>query len=275
MNILLFIDNLTTAEQVTKLLLGLDYPVETKITLLTIYENEKDQFQLENILNDVKRDLSVKYLHIQTDLQPGHVIEKLIEESSTHAYDFIVTGTEIHQGHFHFRNDSFPRKLSREINLPLLIARNVPEKIEKILFCTSAEAPSLDTLRIAGRLLSGLKVEFGLLHVMSQLALRPDSLPDDLLDTAESAIQRNTREGLQLVKGMQILASTGIDSKITPCLRHGLVIDQVLIEIEEGTYDLVVIGEHYRHGLNRWLEVLLDDVAGQLLIQSPRSILII
>jgi nucleotide-binding universal stress UspA family protein len=273
MHILLYIDDLSAAEQAIQLLINLNYPVDTDITLISVYEIEKEQPHLELIQNQVKARLVDKYSDINMYIRSGHVIDHVVQEAATHTYDLVITGTEEHQGLLHLRYDSFPRKLSKGINVPFLIARNVPDHISKVLFCTSAELPSLETLRIGGRLFSGLDIEVGLLHVMSQLALRPDSVADDLLDTAETAIQRNTHEGIHLSRGLQMLKTVGINGKITPRLRHGLVIEQVLAEIEEGHYDLVVIGEHYRQGLNRWYEVLLDDIAGQLLGQSPRSIL--
>jgi nucleotide-binding universal stress UspA family protein len=72
-----------------------------------------------------------------------------------------------------------------------------------------------------------------------------------------------------------LLEAAGVKRPITPNLRHGLVIDQVLAEVRQGKYDLLVVGAHHKPGQNRWLEILLDDVADQLLNQANCSVLVV
>jgi nucleotide-binding universal stress UspA family protein len=166
-------------------------------------------------------------------------------------------------------------KLARTLTIPFLVARNVPLRLSKILLCTSAEVTALETVRVGGRLVSSANAEIILLHVMSQVAMRLDSPPDDLLDTAQSAIQRVTREGQHLERAVQLLGQVGVTAPVTPSLRHGLVVDEVLAELEEGQYNLLVIGGHYHHGRSHWEEFLIEDVAGQLIHRAPCSVLIV
>jgi nucleotide-binding universal stress UspA family protein len=58
-------------------------------------------------------------------------------------------------------------------------------------------------------------------------------------------------------------------------MRHGLVVEQVLAELSRGHYDLLVVGAHHQPGQNRWLEILLDDVADRLLNHAPCSVLVV
>jgi nucleotide-binding universal stress UspA family protein len=157
----------------------------------------------------------------------------------------------------------------------MLVARHVPSKVDKVLICTGAETPSLETLSVGGKLISQLSGEIVVLHVMSQVALRLDSPADDLVDTAASAIQRGTREGRHLEQAVKLLQQAGVTGEIKTSLRHGLVVDEVLEEIEEGGYHLLIIGGHYHHGRSHWTELLLEDLAGELLQKTPCSVLII
>ncbi len=54
-----------------------------------------------------------------------------------------------------------------------------------------------------------------------------------------------------------------------------MVVDEVLEEIEAGDYDLLVLGAHRQPAMSRWLDVLLDDVTGELLTKSPISTLVV
>jgi nucleotide-binding universal stress UspA family protein len=170
---------------------------------------------------------------------------------------------------------SLTHKLAREATSPLLIARNVPARLHRLLVCTAGEAASFDTLRLSGQLLAHTDTEVGLLHVMSQVALRVDSPPADLHDSAESAIERHTREGQHLQRGRSLLQQMGVRGPVIARLRHGLVVDQVLAEMVEGKYDLLVVGGHYQINLNRWMQILLEDVTSQLLARSPSSVLVV
>ena len=133
----------------------------------------------------------------------------------------------------------------------------------------------METIKRAGRLIASVDAHVRLLHVMSQVFFGPQSQPDDLLDTAETAISRETREGKHLKLAMERLEKAGVKGPITPSLRHGLVVDQVLTEIRGENCDLLVVGAHHQPGQNRWLEILLDDIADQLLNQAPCSVLVI
>ena len=88
-------------------------------------------------------------------------------------------------------------------------------------------------------------------------------------------MEDGTREGLHFQEAIRTMRSIGVTSEITPRLRHGLGVDEILAELVEGGYDLLVIGAHRRPGLTRWLEIMLDDVADQLLSHAPCSVLVV
>ena len=64
-------------------------------------------------------------------------------------------------------------------------------------------------------------------------------------------------------------------SEITPRLRHGLVVEEILGELEDPEYGLLVLGAHSAAGRGRLLEVLLDDITEQLIAKSPCSVLVV
>lgn len=141
--------------------------------------------------------------------------------------------------------------------------------------CTSGEAPAVETIQKGGFLVSFSKAQIGVLHVMSQLALKATSQADDLLDTALTAIQRKTPEGLHLDRAINHIQQAGVTAPVIPILRHGLVLDQVTAELREGKYDLLVIGSHHVSGRSRLLEAFLEDVASELISEAPCSVLIV
>lgn len=276
MHILICIDGSLASEQAALLVSRLGFPQDTHYTLLGVSETDGDQVELTAAFDRIEQLLGGAQPAIQRQMRYGYAADQIKGEVRTGIYDLLALGAKDHpRSIIGPRIGSTVNKVTRTLSIPVCIARQVPEKIGKILVCTAAEEFSLETLRTAGRLLAGTQAEIHLLHVMSQVALRLDSPSADLRDTAETAIQRGTREGKHLELGLNLLVESGISRPPLPALRHGLVVDEVLAEVEEGGFDLLVIGGHFQPGRTHWIEFLLDDVSGQLLKRSSCSVLII
>lgn len=276
MQVLICTDGSSAAEQAAILVSRLNFPPETEMVLLGVSETDGDQSTLAASFGRMEKSLGGPRPGIHHKIRYGSAGEQILKEIEENRYDLVAIGARgASRGLVSLRMGSSVHKLVRSVRIPIIVARNVPDKLSCILICTAAEAPSEHTLRTGGSLIAAAGVETSLLHVMSQLALRLDSPPDDLLDTASSAIDRKTREGRHLEHGMQILREMGVPVPINPRLRHGLVVDEVLAEVEEGRYELLVIGGHYQHGGNRWMDILLEDIAGQLLSKTHSSVLIV
>jgi nucleotide-binding universal stress UspA family protein len=276
MHILICTDGSLAAEQSALLVTRLSFPPGTEYTILGVSETDGDQVALTASFDRIEELLAEANASIQRLMRYGNPVDQIREEAQAGLYDLVAMGYKGHpRGLIGPRIGSTVNKITRFLTTPVCIARQVPDKLEKILICTAAEAPSLETLSAGGRLIAGAQAKIHLLHVMSQVALRLDSPAADLRDTAETAISRGTREGKHLERGLDMLRKAGLTGPILPVLRHGLVVDEVLAEVEQGQYDLLVIGGHFQQGRTHWIEFLLDDVSGQLLKKSPCSVLII
>lgn len=244
------------------------------MTILGVPAVDRDTPVVEESADRIEQTLEKEAAEVKTVVRPGEPSAELLEEVKDGRYDLVIVARQLHR-QARLRLRSTTHQLARHIPAHLLIARDVPERLGAILICSGAEAPSAETVRLAGLLTAGSGAEVGLLHVMSQVALRPDSPSEDLEESAEEAIQRRTHEGDHLQQAIESLRKEGVGTEIRPILRHGLVVEEVLAEIEEGEYDLLVLGSHRQPAMNRWLDVLLDDVTGELLTRSPISTLVI
>ena len=276
MHILICSDGSPTAEQSASLISCLNYLPEAKVTLLGVSESDGDQVLLTASFERIRALLEGQDFIIQQKIHYGQPADQILKEVAENSYDLVAIGPSGHlRGFAGLKFGSTAQKLARFITTPLLVARQVPKRVQKVLICTGGEMPSLETLSVGGKLVSNIKGEIVVLHVMSQVALRLDSPADDLLDTAESAMQRGTREGQHMSQALGLLHQANVSGEVRPLLRHGLVVREVLAEISEGGYQLLVIGGHYQHGRSHWTEMLLEDLAGQLLQKAPCSVLII
>jgi nucleotide-binding universal stress UspA family protein len=275
MKILICTDGSQAAEQAAKLVSRLGLSEKTRITILGVVEENNERDLLKTSMGRIKGALGTQY-NLESKIRNGNPIEQILAEAVEYTYDLVaVGGGGQYKDLMHHQLGSTTSKLARKIHTHFLVARTVPDELSRVLVCTGAKAPSVETMRIGGELISKTSASVGLLHVVSPGTLKPGSLNAPLNESPVSAIDPKTREGQLLNHALQQLRDAGAHGEINPRLREGLVVDEVLAEVKEGEYDLMVIGAHYKPGQDRWLGTLLDDVTDQLLNRATCSVLIV
>ncbi len=276
MKILICTDGSKSAEIAAQELISLRFPPETTCVIFYVVKKHAGQQDQQEVFAPIEAVLSPYFTNIKRKAAEGAMAVQILREIREEPYDLIVK-SDFGKGwgllKMHLGSDT--RIIVSKVELPLLLARHYTKSIERVLICTGGEETSADTLRVGGRLVSFSKAQVCVLHVMSQLALDVSSQADDLRDTAKTAIQRRTREGLHLAWAIDQIQKSGVSAPVVPILRHGLVLDQVIAELREGRYDLLVIGSHHVSGRSRTLDAFLEDVANDLVSATSCSVLII
>ena len=273
--ILLCSDGSPASASGAAMLIALRLTQDSQISILGVREHGHDSTRLERALQDLAIQLEVAGSRPGIRLRRGHPAEEILAEAESSAYDLVVVGTQGARGLTRFRLGSTAGRLARHLTTSLLACRQTPASVDRVLLCVSGEEPSADTLRVGGVVAASAGATITLMHVMSQVALSWESPSDDLAATAESAIERKSREGVFLLQGMEGLLAAVPTVSVTPRLRHGLVVDEVLAEIRQARHQLLIIGAHRAPEASGRLAPFLDDVADQLLTHAPCSVLIV
>ena len=205
----------------------------------------------------------------------GDPVERILAESARGGFDLIVIGSRGGRGLAKLFMGSIATRLAKQSPQPLLIVKGRRESVQRILVCTGGERPGESCAAWGGRVAAWTGAQVTVLHVMSQLALAENARLEDLQDTAEEAIAQGTREGRHLQKLMAMARERGMTGEVKPKIRHGLVLDEIVAEVEEGDYDLVIIGAHHPPTGDLWGKLLLDDVAHQIVQECPRPVLVV
>ncbi len=264
MEILICIDGSNSSIQSAGVVSKFGFPATTHIIVLGVSEGKGDIEKLNTSMDLVDRSLGASY-SLDKKLRYGDPIEEILAEALERFCDLvIVSGGGNQLGLLDPQIGTTTRKLARTLHTHFLVVRNIPTEFTKVLFCTSAGVPSSETMKLGGEWLSKSDAQIGLLHVipMSQKVSTTGSneeLPHDLL----------------IERSIQQLRDAGVKSEILPQIRKGLVVEEVLLELAEGGYQLLVVGSHYQPGQDRWLGILLDDITDQLLHRTTCSVLII
>lgn len=216
--------------------------------------------------------------------RPERRAEALLAESASGEYDVVVAGSLGRRGLQRLALGSMAAQLARDARVPVLLVKGPPRPIApggRVLACTSGGTRGERAVRWGGRLARWLGAELTVLHVMSQLALSAEAPLEQLNETAEEAIARQTREGQHLASAVELARAQGGGAavEVRPKLRHGLVLEEILAEAREGDYDLVVIGGHPTPGAPAGLgpvrPTLLEDMADHVISALRRPVFVV
>ncbi len=264
MEILICTDGSTSSIRSAGLVSKFGFPINTHIVVLGVSESPEDTEKLTTSINLIYHNFGTNY-HLDKKMRSGDPIEEIIAEALESSYDLVIVGGGGNQiGLLHPQIGSTTAKLARKLHTHFLVVRNIPAMFTKVLFCAGMDTLASETMKLGGNWLSMTSAQIGLLHVIpisqkSSMTNGDESLPHTQL------IERSTQQ----------LREAGIKNEIIPQIRQGLVVDEVLNELTEGEYDLLVIGSHYQPGQDLWQGTLLDDITDQLLNQTNCSVLII
>lgn len=240
-------------------------------TLLGVLEQPTDLVVLENALEEGQRLLEGAPSP-QVKIRQGHAAEEILNEAIQEYYNMIVIGARGRRGITRFLLGSTSERVARHAPVPVLIVQGAQQALRRVLICTAGGNPGFKAVEVGGQVAGLTGAQVTVLHIISQVAATvslPHELLDDLEASAEILMKRNTREGVHLRKALDILSGLDVDSRA--CVRHGLVVDEILVEVQEGDFDLVVIGAQVAEGLIRFL---LEDVTHQVVANIDRPVLV-
>ncbi len=264
MDILICTDGSDSAIQSAGLVSKFGFPSSARVVVLGVSESDTDLEKLSASMDAIEKNLGTAY-RVDRKVRYGNPSEEILAEAMEGTFDLVVVGGGGKQiDMLHPKVGTTTVKLARTLHTHFLVARNIPEKFEKVLFCTGADIPESDTMRLGGAWISRTPAEIGLLHV----------IPVSGAGVAAGDEDQAMHEQL-MARSTQQLRNAGVRNEIISLVRRGLIVDEVLRELTDGGYGLLVVGSHYQPGLDPWQGTLLDDITDQLLNRSTCSVLII
>jgi nucleotide-binding universal stress UspA family protein len=209
---------------------------------------------------------------LQTRVRFGPWGDEIIRETQEREYDLVILGEKHAPGLAPAHRKSQAVQITERVPCPVLVIKGPVEKVQRILLCDSGAAYLATLSRFAEKVRELFNECEGItvLHVMSQISAGPGVPGKQLRADAAALIHEHALEGNLLLKDIQALEICGFHP--VPKIRHGLVLDEILCEVKDGNYDLVVIGSHRYDGLQGYL---LDNLARKLITRLDQSVLVL
>jgi len=250
---------------------------QAPVTLLGILPHASAETSVRAALGQAQAALSWQATEI---VRSGKAANVILEEVAQGAYELVVMGSRGRRGWQRLAFGSVAARLARYSPLPVLIIKGEPAPVvRRVLVCTSGDVRGERVARWGGQVARWLNADSTILHVMSQIPISAESHLEDLDKTAEEAIARQTREGAHLERELALMRGHGAAAHMAPKIRYGWVLEEIMAEMKEGAYDLLVIGGHqapdFTGQRNRLREYLLEDIADQIVMAVDRPILVV
>ena len=204
---------------------------------------------------------------IDFEVMQARPLKMVCEECAAGEYDLLIAAPT---GHGHLDGlvrGSRIQRMVHDTNTSVLVARQVPPTIRRILVGVGTAEHALLDVRVAVHLAHAFQAELTVVHVSSQVPLMFTGR-EQVRMKLDSYLNSDLPGVRVLAAARQIIAEGGLVPRIH--LREGLVRDELLDEARG--YDLLVIGAHAWQG---WMSVMLDDIADHMVRYCPVSTLVV
>jgi universal stress protein G len=269
MNILICSDGTPASDNAVRLGSGVARAIKSRVTLLGIAENPGEEQPLRQALDRETDMLQSMGVERQTVIQTGEPISQILDETSVKKYDFIVIGSRRTEASGHFWRSRRTYEIIKAVEPPVLVAIGTRERISRILLCSGGKHFIDDAVRLTAALAAGLNAEVTLFHIMAE----PPAIYADLMELEEDVdalLTSGSELGRNLVAEKKALEKLGVAVHVR--VRHGFVMDQLLEEMQEGNYDLIVSGSSRARGPLR--HYIMGDVTERILESAECSVLV-
>lgn len=237
--------------------IGLGAQLAPRLDAVVLLATAEDLARAPELLKAARARFSASP-RIEEKQAPGPAEQAILREAAAGSYDLVVVPPAGRSALARMLKGSRVATVVRSVRASVLVARRPPAKIAKILVAVSGSAASEAVVRAGLELEQAFSARAEFLHVASEVTLPfephaggASKAPEDPAARARSAV---TARGRALIE------------------REGLVVEEVIAEVENGAHDLLVAGASTEAQAGGWPK---DDVTERILLRCPTSMLIV
>lgn len=238
------------------------------ITLMTVIAEGEDAAPGLQLLTVLAAHSVVRVDEMK--VRRGTAVHEIIDECQAHDYDMIVLGTRMINGLSLLPSSKVARQVSRKVPLPVLVVKNAADQLKRILICTAGQEQGLSVVRSGAELAALAGAEVCLLYVADPMPQMYSGL-ETMEETRDELLASGTPVADHLQQAKSFLNDRQVQTKIL--IRQGLVIEEILAEIDETGYDLVVIGATQHETF--WQAMVLGNVSPRIIENASCSVLVV
>ncbi len=207
-------------------------------------------------------------LRFQTVKHEGEWPEEgIAQESLRGDYNLVLLAPAGRKGFIRFFYGSMVAKVIRRVSTSVLVARSGVVPPRRILACVSGSRHSLANVRAAAQLGVVFGSQVTIMMVISQLPVQFGE--GEERSRHEDFLKSDHPLAAHLRAAQDLLVNLGGRGGIRVC--EGLVVDEILDELETSDHDLLVVGTHRAEDY----DPMYEDITSELIQKSERSTLVV
>jgi nucleotide-binding universal stress UspA family protein len=245
-------------------------PANASAIILGITENATDESRVRQKLARAVDEFRGRQIEIDLLIRYGDPVEKILVEVKETKPDLVIIGAERKKSKGPFLLSAKAYSIVSVLPVPVLLVPRVRLQLKKFLICTGGGSYIDNAVRFTAELARSLGAAVTLLNVVPQ----PPAMHGGLLkreQDSESVLNSRSTLARNLRTEKEILEQTGIPAVVR--IRHGIVIDQILEELEEGDHDVVVVGSF--PGTDRVRRYIIGNLTREIVNRCERPILVV
>jgi nucleotide-binding universal stress UspA family protein len=236
------------------------------VVLLNVAGSEDELAAGESALSTA-RDM-LEGLDAGTTSRWGVAGTEILREAEAGGYDLVVIGARDVLSLAELFMGSIARRAVRDIPASVLVVRHGSTRLERMLICTDGSEHDEALIRIASPLAQAGGARVTLLHVSGPVPGMYKGL-NAMQEQLDELLRTDTPIARHLRAAAAALERQGVQAQLK--LRRGTVASEILLEADEGDYDLIVIGAAGPEQRARGL--LTVDVTRQVVDRALRPVL--
>jgi nucleotide-binding universal stress UspA family protein len=269
MELLICSDGTSSAETAIHLGGLLAAPLNAHTTLLGIAEGSEDEQPLRDALQAQAQSLRQGGVSPDVIVESGDPVWQIVQQTSKSKYDLVVIGARWTGAVGDYWRSKKTYEVIKAIQPPVLVAIGERKQLKRFVVCTGGKEFIEQAVQFTGRLAAAVGASVTLLHVMAE----PPAMYADLVrmeENVDQLLQSKSELGTNLRRQKRELDRLGVSAEVH--LRHGIVIDQVIEEVRDGNYDLIVTGTSQERGLLR--HYIMGDLTRSILNRANVPVLV-
>lgn len=197
------------------------------------------------------------------------VEESIAAEAARGDYPLVVLAPAGRKGVVRLLFGSMVGQVVRRVKSSVLVVRGGAVPPRRLLVCVSGSRHSLTNVRMAARLAAAFEARVTLLMVISQLPVQFAGRQDAGL--TRDFLQSDHPLAAHMRAADELLRRMGAGERSAIHVREGLVVEEILDEVESAGHDVVLIGTHQAEDY----DPMYEDLTSELISRLSRTALVV
>jgi nucleotide-binding universal stress UspA family protein len=243
---------------------------KAETTIFGIIEIEQDEPRVLKALREEARIFREQDVRLEIVTKFGDPVAEIVRHTQERVYDLVVIGAERRGTQGFFLPSTKAYSSTEAIAPPVLVVPVARPAIKRILICSGGGTYIENAVRFTSKIAKDLAAEVTLLTVTPEPPAMHATIfrrQEDMvaLLNSNSALARNLRTEKEIIEraGIPVIVQ----------VRHGIVIDQILAEVERRDYDLVVSGSWPVR--DAWRNYAIGNVTREIVNRTDRPVLVV